>query len=64
MATKGGAGKKAPERKFKVTLEVAGAMIDKDTPISDQALIDYFEMTFASAKGLKVSRVEAEEIVS
>jgi hypothetical protein len=51
------------EKKFKVTLVVTGDMLDKDTPISADALQAFFEMQYASSKALKVNFMEASEIV-
>lgn len=51
----------APVRSFVVKLEVRGSHVDEDTKISEQALVDLFQMQFACPKGLKILRVEAEE---
>jgi hypothetical protein len=51
-------------KKFKVTLVVAGDMLDKDTPISAAALQAFFEMQSASSKGVQVNFIEATEIVA
>ena len=55
------AAKKAAEKRFVVRFEIEGAMLDKDTPISEQAIIDLLEMQFAGAKTYKVVRIEAKE---
>ena len=55
------AGKKAESKKFVVRFEVEGTMVDKDTPISEQALSDLIEMQFSGSKGFKVVRVQVEE---
>lgn len=51
-------------KKFKVTLVVAGDMLDKDTPISAAALQAFFEMQYASSKGIKVNFIEATEVIA
>jgi hypothetical protein len=52
---------KAAVKKFVVRVEVEGAMLDKDTPISAQALIDLFEMQFSNPSGAKIVRIDAQE---
>jgi len=52
--------KAAPHRKFKVSFEIEGRMVDKDTPISRESLEDYFNMS--CPKGLKIERLEVEEV--
>lgn len=61
-ALKEPAPKESLARRFSVTLEVEGAMLDKDTPIGEQSLVDFFQMQFACPKGLKLLRAEAREI--
>ena len=59
-------GKKPAERppvkRFMVKIEVEGAMVDEDTPVSQQSLVDLFQMRFACPKGLKLLRVDAQEL--
>jgi hypothetical protein len=50
-----------PVKRFVVTVEVEGARVDADTPISRQALIDLFELQFSSPKGIKILKIDAQE---
>jgi len=54
-------GKKV-NKHFKVTFEIKGSMIDKDTALSDQAIQDLLEMNFALREDCKVSKVAIEEV--
>lgn len=49
-------------KKFTLSMQVDGDMMDKDTPISEAALAAYFEMRYACPKGIKISRIEVKEI--
>ncbi len=55
------AAKRPVEKRFGVRIEIEGAMLGKDTPISEQAIIDLLEMQFAGSKTYKVVRIEAKE---
>ncbi len=53
-------GKKA-SRHFKVSFEIAGSMIDKDTALSAQAIQDLIEMHFVLRADCKVSKLAVQE---
>lgn len=55
-------GSKKPAKRFVVKIEIEGAMLDQDTPISRQALIDLFTLQFGSAKTYKIAWIDAEEL--
>jgi hypothetical protein len=52
----------AGEKSFEVTMKVTGTMLDKDTPIGEVSLVDYFEMMFAAFKGISITGVKAKEL--
>lgn len=52
----------ATSKKFIVTMVVEGCMMDKDTPISEDALSAYFELKYQCPKGLKVNGVAVTEM--
>jgi len=53
-------GRGAPYKKFKVSFEIEGRMVDKDTRIGKESLEDFFNMS--CPKGLKIERLEIEEM--
>ena len=53
-----------PVKRFVVTLELEGSRVDADTQISQQALIDLFEMQFAQPKGARLVRIDVREAPS
>jgi hypothetical protein len=54
-------GKKT-NRHFKVSFEIKGSMVDKDTALSDQAIQDLIEMNFALREDCKVLKIAVEEV--
>jgi len=56
--------KDLPVKRFVVTLELEGSRVDADTLISQQALIDLFEMQFAQPKGARLVRIDVREAPS
>lgn len=54
--------KKPIERKIRVVLQLEGAMIDKDTPLTEQSAQDYLELTFQCPKGLKAHVINTEDV--
>lgn len=55
------AKKDLPVKRFTVTVEVEGAMVDVDTPMTPQALQDLFEMQFSNPHGIKILKIDVQE---
>ena len=51
-----------PVKRIRIVLELEGAMIDKDTPLSPQSAQDYMEFHFQCPKGLKAHVMESKDI--
>lgn len=57
--------KKSPEKpvkRIRLVLEIEGAMVDKDTPLTPQSAQDYLEIQFQCPKGLKAHVMEVKDI--
>ncbi|SRR5579871_2574264 len=52
-----------PSRKrFKVTMEVEGDMLDKDTPISEESIAALFQLQYQSEKVLKLLKIDVRSL--
>ncbi len=54
--------KKAGKRTYKVSFEIRGSKIDKDTALSEQSLQDFIELHFSHREDCDVRRVETKEV--
>ena len=59
MATK---SKKAEKKTYRVTFEIRGSMIDKDTALSGQSLEDFIQLHFSHREDCDVRRFKVEEV--
>lgn len=49
-------------KRIRVVLQLEGAMIDKDTPLTEQSAQDYLELHFQCPKGLKAHVIKTEDV--
>jgi hypothetical protein len=54
--------KKPQVKRIRVVIQLEGAMVDKDTPLTEQSARDYFEMHFQCPKGLKAHVLNTEDV--
>jgi hypothetical protein len=50
-------------KRFKISLEVEGSMLDEDTPISEQSLVDLLQLQYSDGRVFKIVRIDAQEIL-
>lgn len=53
-----------PVKRIKVILQLEGAMMDKDTPVSEDAVRAYFELHFQCPKGLKAHVLSTQDVTA
>lgn len=51
-----------PVKRIRVVVQLEGAMVDKDTPLTEQSARDYLEIHFQCPKGLKAHVLKTEDV--
>lgn len=54
--------KKPEVKRIRVVLQLEGAMVDQDTPLTEQSAQDYLELHFQCPKGLKAHVIECKDV--
>ena len=54
--------KKAGKKTYKVSFEIRGSRIDKDTDLGERSLQDFIELHFSHREDCDVRRVEVMEV--
>lgn len=51
-----------PVKRIRLIVQLEGAMVDKDTPLTEQSARDYMELHFQCPKGLKAHVLKTEDV--